>query len=81
VGTVFARVFYTVSTLLFGPFRGLYNSPSPWCYTIWQPKSQLASKLPTIVQDGTVQVADIWHNPFLALTAKIVGIGSPYLGR
>jgi hypothetical protein len=27
VGIVFARVSYTVSTLLFGPFRELYNSP------------------------------------------------------
>jgi hypothetical protein len=26
VGTVFSRVFYTVSALLFGPLRGLYNS-------------------------------------------------------
>jgi hypothetical protein len=33
VGTVFARVSYTVSTLLFGPFRGLNNSPLPWCYS------------------------------------------------
>jgi hypothetical protein len=32
VGTVFARVSYTVSNLLFGPFRGLCNSPLPWCY-------------------------------------------------
>jgi hypothetical protein len=32
VGTVFARVSYTVSALIFGPFRGLYNSRLPWCY-------------------------------------------------
>jgi hypothetical protein len=31
-GHCFARVSYTVSTILFGPFRGLYNSPLPWCY-------------------------------------------------
>jgi hypothetical protein len=34
VGNVVARVSYTVSNLLFGPFRGIYNSSLPWWYML-----------------------------------------------